>query len=335
MRPLPTDFAPLIFSSSDLPERDRLPFWRDFIARKLSHVDVEMLADDPLVVAMTGYPLPGLLAVRGQYVSPMRLRRTPQIVAEGDDAFAFVVRRRGSVTLSQRRAEVSLGRGAAAVGILHAEPATAVISDYDSWTLLVPRRALAPLVGDVEKAAMRVIPQGNEALRLMTKYLEILWRGPPLEAPEARRLAATHVHDLIALALGATRDGMALAAGRGLRAARLRAVQADILENLADPKLSVAMIAHRQRVTPRYVHMLFELEGLTFSEFVLGERLVRAHRLLSDPRFAGLTISAVAFAAGFGDLSYFNRTFHRRFGATPSDVRCSRSIRSDLEPGGE
>ena len=85
MRPLPMDFAPLNFSSTDLPQRDRLPFWRDFIARKLAHVDVEMLADDPLVVAMTGYPLPGLLAIRGQYVSPMRLRRTPQIVAEGDD----------------------------------------------------------------------------------------------------------------------------------------------------------------------------------------------------------------------------------------------------------
>ena len=240
MRPLPTDFAPLNFLSSDLPERDRLPFWRDFIARKIAHVDVEMLSDDPLVVAMTGYPLPGLLATRGQYVSPMRLRRTPQIVAEGDDAFALFVRRRGSVTLSQRRAEVSLDRGAAAVGILYAEPATAVISDYDFWTLVVPRRALAPLVGDVEKAAMRVIPQGNEALRLMTKYLEILERGPPLEMPEARRLAATHVHDLIALALGASRDGEALAAGRGLRAARLRAVKADVLENLVDPELSVA-----------------------------------------------------------------------------------------------
>jgi AraC-like DNA-binding protein len=29
----------------------------------------------------------------------------------------------------------------------------------------------------------------------------------------------------------------------------------------------------------------------------------------------------VAYEAGFGDLSYFNRTFRRRYGATPSDVR--------------
>src|SRR5262249_44100849 len=33
------------------------------------------------------------------------------------------------------------------------------------------------------------------------------------------------------------------------------------------------------------------------------------------------SITSVAFDAGFGDLSYFNRTFRRRFGDTPSGVR--------------
>ena len=76
-------------------------------------------------------------------------------------------------------------------------------------------------------------------------------------------------------------------------------------------------------MTPRYVHMLFEPEGVTFSEFVVGQRLVRAHRMLSDPRYAGHTISAIALMVGFGDLSYFNRTFRRRFGMSPSDVRAT------------
>jgi AraC-like DNA-binding protein len=43
--------------------------------------------------------------------------------------------------------------------------------------------------------------------------------------------------------------------------------------------------------------------------------------MLADPRYAGLTISGIAFAVGFGDLSTFNREFRRRFGLTPSDVR--------------
>jgi AraC-like DNA-binding protein len=85
--------------------------------------------------------------------------------------------------------------------------------------------------------------------------------------------------------------------------------------------LSVAEIAVRHRCTPRYVQLLFEQEGTTFSDYVLTQRLARAYRRLTDPRRAGEKISAIAYDVGFADLSYFNRTFRRRYGARPSEVR--------------
>jgi AraC-like DNA-binding protein len=97
----------------------------------------------------------------------------------------------------------------------------------------------------------------------------------------------------------------------------------DICAHLGDGELSVAEVAQRQRVTPRYVHKLLEKEGLTFSSFVLGRRLARAHRMLSDPYLANRTIGSVAFDVGFGDLSYFNRTFRRRYGVAPGEIRLS------------
>jgi AraC-like DNA-binding protein len=69
--------------------------------------------------------------------------------------------------------------------------------------------------------------------------------------------------------------------------------------------------------------MLFEGEGTTYRDFVLDNRVTRAYRMLRDPRYVGHTVSAVAYECGFGDLSYFNRAFRRRFGATPSDVRAA------------
>jgi AraC-like DNA-binding protein len=72
--------------------------------------------------------------------------------------------------------------------------------------------------------------------------------------------------------------------------------------------------------------MLFEAEGITFSEFVLEKRLTHAYRMLSDPGNGTETITALAYAAGFGDLSYFNRTFRRRFGAKPSEVRHTTAL---------
>ena len=137
------------------------------------------------------------------------------------------------------------------------------------------------------------------------------------------------VHDLIAATVGATRDALASAERRGIRAARLRAIMADITANLDDCDLKVADVAQRQRVTTRYVHKLFEREGLTFSAFLLDRRLSRAHRFLSEPRLADLKISSVAIDVGVGDLSYFNRVFRRRYGATPSEIR-QAAKRGDL-----
>src|SRR5215831_19427454 len=142
-----------------------------------------------------------------------------------------------------------------------------------------------------------------------------------LAAPETARVVVTHVHDLIALSLGATGDAAALAEDRSIPAARLHAIKRDIVTNLENEGLSLDSIAARHRVTPRYVHRLFEREGITYTQFVLHQRLERAYRMLRDPRFAAWSISSIAYEIGFGDLSYFNRAFRIHYYRTPSDVR--------------
>jgi AraC-like DNA-binding protein len=195
--------------------------------------------------------------------------------------------------------------------------------------VMVPRSALAPLVPDLEEAAACLVPSSNDALRLLRLYLAAWRENFDLADPAVRHLAVTHVHDLVAMALGATRDAAAVANGRGMRAARLKAVKADIAANLTTHNLSVGAVALRQRVTPRYIHMLFDREGTTFSQFVLAERLAHAHRLLMDPRYARQSIGAIAYASGFGDLSHFNHAFRRRYMATPSEVRRGSTVNSD------
>ena len=46
-----------------------------------------------------------------------------------------------------------------------------------------------------------------------------------------------------------------------------------------------------------------------------------ATRLLVDRGYAATTMADIALAAGFADLRHFNRTFRRRYGATPSEMR--------------
>jgi AraC-like DNA-binding protein len=61
---------------------------------------------------------------------------------------------------------------------------------------------------------------------------------------------------------------------------------------------------------------------------ILFARLEPIEPLDPLPSFADRNISSVAFDVGFGDLSYFNRTFRRRYAATPTDIKQS-SMRTD------
>jgi hypothetical protein len=55
-----TEFAPVRFSTSGLPERERLPRWREEYGRCLVSVDIEPLSsDEPFYAEATLQALPG------------------------------------------------------------------------------------------------------------------------------------------------------------------------------------------------------------------------------------------------------------------------------------
>jgi AraC-like DNA-binding protein len=229
----------------------------------------------------------------------------------------------GTATFSQAGYDVALERGGG-VAVLQTEPASMVFPRVRYMAVMAPLKALCHVTPSVEDRAGRHIPSNTEALRLLAGYVNLLRREPNLGDRELIALAVAHIHDLMAVALGATRDGAALALRRGVRAARLKAIQGYICENLATQGLSAQSVAAQYGLSARYIHMLFDGQGTTFSTFVREQRLLQARTLLRSPRHAGRSISSIALAVGFGDLSHFNRSFRGRFGATPTDVRLSR-----------
>jgi AraC-like DNA-binding protein len=192
----------------------------------------------------------------------------------------------------------------------------------DFFGLWLQRAELAPLLDGLDEAALRrrVTPD-SAVLQYLVGYARFLDGQQELADGGLARAAAAHVRDLLVLLLGASGGAAVDAEGRGPRAARLRAIKRYVADNLGHRGLTVGAVAARHRVAPRYVQRLFAREGTTFSEYVLNERLARAFRVLIDPANVERTVSDVALDAGFGDVSYFNRRFRRRYGVRPSDVR--------------
>jgi AraC-like DNA-binding protein len=249
--------------------------------------------------------------------SAMRATRT-RAMAEGSSELLLVIGLEGRATVAQRGREVSVS-AASALLLSAADGSRIERSAARFMSIAVPHDALAPLLANRDAALMTAIPGTSEGLRLLAGYVDLLL-GSSMETPELRSLAVKHVLDLVATTLGPTRNAAEVAAGRGVRAARLRAIKADIARNLAED-VTAAVLSARHRVSARYIRKLFELENTSLSRFVLGERLARAYRLLADPSHSERKIGDIAAAVGFGDLSTFNRHFRRRFEKTPSDVR--------------
>jgi AraC-like DNA-binding protein len=313
----PADFAPVRFSTDDLPEKQRLQRWREEFGRRLVRVDIEPVSPDrPFRAEAILQVLPGVRTAicRG---SAAHLNRTHAMAADGDDSIGLEVNFDRRAIVSQNGKEAVLAAGDA-VPILSGE--AALLTGAHHLGLLFPRAALASRVDNVEDAATVVIPRGSEPLRLLVSYLRLVRKETNLASPTLRQAVVNHIYDLAALVIGANRNTRETSMS-AVAAARLAAVQADIAASFTDQGLTVAAVARRQGVSPRYLQRLLETAGSSFTAEVNELRLQRAFKLLAKSGADRRRIIDIALQAGFSDISHFNRLFRARFGDTPSAVR--------------
>jgi AraC-like DNA-binding protein len=310
--------AYLRFSSGAVPGRDRIAVVREVFGRRMMRLEIKPLPGVPFWADLTLRMMPRLGVVMATS-SPMNAARTRNLLTDGDDALVVQISSAAARgTLWKRDFTIEPGD---AVMVSNAEAGEIVFpSPSTVLALRLERSLLAPLLAD-GSTPVRIVPRDTEALKLLVAYIGTFNEVSGPASVELQHAVAVHVYDLLALAIGATRDARAEAEGRGLRAARLRAIKADVAAHSGETGLRTAEVARRHGISESYVRKLFEGEGTSFSRYVRDLRLEHAHRLLTDPRLAGRSITWVALEAGFGDLSHFNRRFRRRFGDTPSAVR--------------
>jgi AraC-like DNA-binding protein len=303
-------------STEAFHEHGGIDAFREIFGREILGIEIDPLEGHPLDINLTLRSLPGFAMASGS-LSPMRNRHTSALLDNDDVVLVVMQSGVGEVNQYGRIATVREGEA-----VLTANGSEATFTGRTATRVInlrLSRSLLTPHVADLDALVARPIPRDNRILRLLVGYATMLNDQDELATSELRHLVAAHMHGLAALLLGGKGD---LVAGeQGLRAVRLTSIKNDIMERIGRHELTLADIARSQQISESYIRQLLAENGTTFTDFVLGGRLTRAHRMLTDPRYADRSISAVAYEAGFGDLSYFNRTFRRRYGATPSEIR--------------
>ena len=323
---MPDDVPGQIYFNTDaFAERDRFSAFCEEIIRRYAAVDI-IQRGEGIFRGTIKMQRAGSVDVSTRFTTPADYVRSPRLVSDGNDSIFIVLCQSGGGYQTQLGYDLKVGPGEAILCDCRYSGGICITTDSSFLTVRTPRATISKLLPRNDRLGGLKLDRDDVARRLLFGYLGGTFDVALNDSGRAGELHGEHIVDLIALAVGAEGQARELAEQRGARAVRRAAVLREIETMMTDPNLSATTVARRLAVTPRYVHLLLEETGLSFTQHLLEKRLERAAALLRDLRWRQRKIADIALESGFTDLSHFNRSFRRRFGDTPSGFRGARRL---------
>jgi len=317
----------IVFNTDVFPKNQRYAAYREELAKWLCGLELST-PDQFDFHANLELRRVGSLEIMINTLSPIKLARTPYLVQDGDDALLVMLLWDGQALQAQLGDEQLINAGQAVIFDFGCPGVFSLVSGSKLLTLKIPRAELGVQLPHVSRFANARLDGDPVARGLLSFYLSSAIDLDLFSSEPTARLLHDHIIDLVALAFR-TGEMQQLDAPAMRRAAILREIEA----SAADPAFDSNVTATRLGITVRYVHHLLEITGRTFSEHLVDRRLKLIEQILHDPLHAQRRISDIAFRSGFRDLSYFNRVFRHKYGATPSEVRRGALPAACMEAG--
>lgn len=301
--------------------RERLDFWADLISRQLNPMRIEVgqrpfhgevQARSVAGLAVSVVSGQGLRAVHGRgeialsknhfHVACVHLAGEGRMIHRGEETCL----RRDDVFLTDSRYQFEFDLDRPWKHLVFALPA--------HW---LDGRLTRPEL--VSGAVLRDMPLA----RFWAHHLADGYAVADELSPAATTLFAQHSIDLLAQALE-ERDHPRPRPTEALRAAIFQAACRSIALEFGDPTLTPARIALKLHVSTRTLARIFSEHDETIMRRLYNERVDRAAKLLIDAGAAHRSVTDIAFACGFNDVSHFGRVFAARMHMTPSRWRQQR-----------
>lgn len=194
--------------------------------------------------------------------------------------------------------------------------------DIHTHSVYVNARVLRQYVPEVDQVTARAIPCQNGPALLFKEMVESIFRlAPTLDNNSADHIAEALLH----LLTPALRSGLGEEARlpTRLESHHRQRIFRFVRENLGDSSLDALMVAKAVNLSPRHLYQIFDEGGKPLMKWVWAERLARCKRDLAQSTLKTRSISEIAYAWGFNNMSHFSRAFKAEFGITPREWRQS------------
>jgi AraC-like DNA-binding protein len=290
--------------------------WADDLAAAFVRLEPRKITDhrfEGTITRSDAAPLKVSL-VKATKHSVLRLRS--HITQSSDDLCFVNLQLEGVGCYTQRGHQQTCGPGDLAVADTTEPFEIANCRDFSLFCFALPRHLLPPGFCERPRLPLSATKAGRALSRTLGGYAELC-----LNAPQPSGISAFSGASIVELISHAPQV-LAEGPSERIKAPVLLSMMLDYVDRHSeDPDLGAATLAARFRCSPRYVHRLFSATGQTVGEHINDRRIVACTRNLLDPDYRTKTIAEIAYAAGFRDISHFNRLFKRSNGAAPREFR--------------
>ncbi len=270
----------------------------------------------------------GFASVRS---SPLDVYRRRSHIGEVSEAqFLVKIQVEGESLIKHRGQEAHLRPGDFTVCLSNEPYELHFAADYCQVVLAVPQGVMEDCLHHPQRHLGVRKDSRVGANGLFTQFVtSVASRLDTMDGVLAQRLEA-NVIDLLTTTLSHSEESdRRERLDAGVKCEHLLRIKQFIRSNLHDERLAPAWIAQSLGISTRYLHMLFENEGVSVSRHILAMRLQSCRQSLDDPSFQRYSIADIAYRFGFKDPAHFSRAFKRAFGDSPARYRRSREALAD------
>lgn len=314
----------LVFSTADVPRRDRFDYWHSVACQNVVHHDSRPQSRPEFHAELRASALADLAFVEFSNAAMSVAHNAGHIAKASSDEYLICRQAEGRLLLVQEGRDALLAPG----DITLIDPSLPYTGQFsaDSRLLVVkvPRRKLEARLGPLRTAAARILRPVEADIGLASGYLATLPGFVDGLSPAAQETVRTQTLDLIALALGQVTGDQPASASSARSLVRMK-VRAAIEARLHEPHLDLDMVAAAAGVSLRYANAALAEENTSLSRVVHERRLSHCRKALEDPAQSHRSVSDIAYSWGFSDMTHFGRRFRAAFGELPSEYRRSMS----------
>ncbi len=309
-------------TTADIDPARRSEHWHQAIARTYFPLDLDFRDPQRFEGEVTTWPLGDVLVSRLES-EPLLYRRMPRHVRnDGAEELLVTIPVHSDVFFSQAGRDVQCGPGGYILERSHEPYEFGHAQSARLWVMKIRTEALARHVRAPDRfCSLQLDARAGTAALLVDTIGLVPQRHANLDA-DGRDTVGRHLLELLALALRAD-ERVLTSSNSAVRLGHLSRVERLVRRNLHRRDLTPEAIASACGLSVRYLHELFRDTGCTLGQWIREQRLDAARACL-EAGGEPVPLADIAFRFGFPDQSSFSRSFKRRFGDSPRDIRRSR-----------